>query len=114
LIDLLSFLIISRALINHCKVLSDSQHFDALIDYILISWTYVRGLPIWDEPTHNLIRRDCFKLLTLNARNALRLGGVNLGADRTRNFRNKFKSMVNDYEELAKCKEALSSLAERA
>lgn len=96
---------------NHCKKLNDSQHYDALIDYILMAWIYVRGIPIWDEAHHNLIRKDCFKFLTISAKHGIKYGGVNLGADRIKNFHNKFKSMVNDFEELGRCKEALNSLA---
>ncbi|XP_070509622.1 uncharacterized protein [Chironomus tepperi] len=100
-----------RALINHCKVLRDSQHFDALIDYVMMAWTYVRGLPIWDEANHNLIRKDCFKLLTLHARHSLKHGSTSLGTERIKNFRNKLKSMVIDFDELEKCKEALNAIA---
>ncbi|KAL7047428.1 hypothetical protein ACKWTF_002901 [Chironomus riparius] len=100
-----------RAIINHCKVLRDSQHFDALVDYVMMSWTYVRGLPIWDEANHNLIRKDCFKLLTLHARHSIKHGGISLGSERIKNFRNKLKSMVIDFDELDKCKEAVNALA---
>lgn len=96
---------------NHLKTLSDSQHYDALIDYILMAWTYVKGLPVWDEPSHNILRKDCFKILSLNGRAALKNGGTNLGSDRIANFQNKLKSMMNDYDDIGKCHEALKALA---
>lgn len=80
----------------------------------MMAWNYVRGLPIWDEANHNLIRKDCFKLLTLYARNSLKYGGISLGAERIKNFRNKLKSMVNDFDEIDKCKEALNALMSKA
>lgn len=76
-----------------------------------MAWTYVRGLTVWDEPNHNSLRKDCFKLLTLHARNGLKYGGFSLGAERIKNFRNKLKSMINDFDEIDKCKEALNLLA---
>lgn len=100
-----------RAICNHCKILTESQHFDALIDYILMAWTYVRALPLWDDASHNLLRRECFKILTLNARSALKNGGMKLGDDRIRNFSGKLKSMVGDYEDIARCEESLNFLS---
>lgn len=79
-----------------------------------MAWTYVRALPVWDEANHNLIRRDCFKVLSLYARNGLKNGGMSLGVERIKNFRNKLKSMVNDFDEIDKCKEVLNTLASKA
>lgn len=73
-----------------------------------MAWSYVRTLPTYDEPQHNTIRKDCFKLLSLSAKNALKQGGK-LGSDRISNFRSKFKSMANDFEEINKCRELLFS-----
>lgn len=94
---------------NNCKLLQDSHAFDAIIDFILMAWAYVRTLPTYDDPQHNSIRKDCFKLLSLSARNALKQGGIgNIGSERISSFRSKFKSMVNDFEDMDKiCKELL-------
>lgn len=73
-----------------------------------MAWSYVHSLPTFDEPQHNTIRKDCFKLLSLSAKNALKQGRK-LGTDRISNFRSKFKSMVNDFEEISKCRELLFS-----
>lgn len=108
---LIMFLLFFRSLYSHCKILSDSQHFDALIDYILMAWPYVGALPVWDEATHNSLRRECFKILSANAKLALKNGGMKLGSDRVNNFRKKIKLMVGDYEDIGKCQEALNFLA---
>lgn len=100
-----------RAIGTHCKILLDSHHFDAVIDYVLMAWNYVRGLPVWDEPSHNQVKKDCFKVLSLHARAAVRTGGMSLGSERVTHFRNKLKSMSSDYEEISKCHEALNFLA---
>lgn len=94
-----------RAIANHCKILQDSHAFDALVDYVLMAWVYVRGLPS-DEVQYNVIRKDCFKLLTLNAKIAFKNAGLEkLGPERVETFRRKFKSMANDYDEIKKCRE---------
>lgn len=76
-----------------------------------MAWTYVSALPVWDETSHNILRRECFKILTLHAKLALRNGGMKLGSDRIANFRSKFKSMAGDFEDINKCQEALTFLA---
>lgn len=100
----------SRAICLHCKTLTESQHWDALIDYVLMAWSYVRALPLWDEISHNNLRRDCFKILALNAKNALRTAGNELGSERLQNVNNKLKSMIIDYEDANKCQEYLDIL----
>ena len=76
-----------------------------------MAWNYVRVMPVWDEACHNLIRRECFKVLTLHAKTALKAGGLKLGADRITHFRDKLKSMIVDFEDIGKCQEALNCLA---
>ena len=100
-----------RAILNHCKILNESQQFDALIEYILMAWSYVRALPIWDEPCHNIIRKECFKALTMSGRSALKQGGMKLSSDKISGFRSKLKTMMGDYEDIGKCQEALNFLA---
>lgn len=97
-------------MVSNCKLLQDSHAFDALLDYVMMAWTYVRGLPTYDEPQHNIVRKDCFKHLTLAARTALKQAGAKLGIDRISNFRNRFKSMANDFEEIEKCRELLFNI----
>lgn len=99
-----------RSLYHHCKILNESQHFDALIDYIMMAWGYVCALPTWDEASHNILRKECFKILTANARVALKNGGFKLGTERLSNFSNKIKSMIGDYDDIGKCQEALNFL----
>jgi hypothetical protein len=99
-----------RTLVKHCKNLIDSHYYDSLLDYISIAWTYVQSLPIWDETNHNQVRKDCFKLLTSYTKSALKCGGVSLGRERIENFQNRIKLMANDYEEIEKCRETLSSI----
>lgn len=75
-----------------------------------MAWSYVCALPTWDEAIHNILRKECFKILSLNARIALRTGGSKLGTERLATFKNKIKSMVADYDDIGKCQETLNFL----
>lgn len=105
----ITFFNIFRTIVSNTKLLQDSQAFDALIDYIILAWAYVRSLPTYDESQHNTIRKDCFKLLSSSARHALKYGGFKIGSDRINNFRSKLKMMANDFEEIEKCRELIPS-----
>lgn len=94
-------------------MLNESQHFDALIDYILVAWSYVAGLPVWDEATHNIVRKECFRILSSHARTALKHAGTELGTERITNFQNKIRSMISDSEDIGKCQEALNFLSRK-
>ena len=91
--------------------MQDSHAFDALIDYVLMAWSYARGLPFYDDSQHNTIRRDCFKLLSLNAKTALKHGGSKIGADRINTFREQYKLMASDFDEIEKCHELLFAIS---
>lgn len=93
--------------------MNDSQHFDALVDYVLMAWSYVRVLPTWDETSHNFLRKECFKMLALHAKYALKNGGMNLGSERIAIFQHKLKTMMADYEDIIKCQEALRFLSNK-
>lgn len=73
-----------------------------------MSWSYVAGLPVWDEVSHNILRKECFKILSFHARSALKNAGTKLGTERITNFRNKLRLMIADYEDISKCQEALN------
>lgn len=76
-----------------------------------MAWSYIRVLPTWDETSHNILRKECFKVLTLHARSSLKNGGMKLGVERISNFRNKLKTMIGDYEDIKKCEETLKFLS---
>lgn len=95
---------------EHCKTLVDSSSWDAIIDYVKIAWGQVRSLPIWDLQAHNNCRRECFKILTVNAKLAIRNGGCKLGIERIKDFKTQILLMSGDFEEIATCKDSLVNL----
>ena len=79
--------------------LNDGMHWDALIDYSIIAWNYVRSTPIWDNNSHNTTRKQCFKLLANNVLNSLKNGGLRLGTTRLQTFERTIKEWAKDYED---------------
>lgn len=101
-----------RTIYDNCKILNDSQHFDALLDFIKIGWAYSKALPKFDIESHNNYQRDCFKLLANYTKIALKTGGANLGKERLENFKGQLESMLLDIksDELLKCQDLLKNI----
>lgn len=102
-----------KCIFEQTKTLAESCHWDALLDYVSIAWTYVKGTPVWDNPSHNSSRRLCFKQLILQANNALDNGGVYLGEKRLREFVGRLKSMSLDCDDAHACHEKIEKLLQK-
>lgn len=63
-----------KCVLDQGRTLLDSQHWDAVMDYVLLAWSYVRATPLWDNPPHNAARRQCFKALASQCMTALKKG----------------------------------------
>lgn len=89
----------------------DSQHYDALLDFIKIGWTYTKSLPKFDNDQHNGYQRDCFKILANYTKYALKNGGFKLGKARLKCFKTQLESMLMDVkiEDLLKCQDLLAN-----
>lgn len=94
----------------HTSKLNAGLHWDALIDYTILAWTYVRATPVWDNNSHNLIRRQCFKLLSNHCLNALKLGGLRLGTQRLQIVENSIKEWAKDFEDALACVSMLNKM----
>uniref|UniRef100_A0A1B0CEQ5 Cut8 n=1 Tax=Lutzomyia longipalpis TaxID=7200 RepID=A0A1B0CEQ5_LUTLO len=87
-----------KAIADQATLLSQSQHFDALMDYILMAWPIVRSTPIWENHTHNAIRRHCFKLLAFHCKTSLQEAGEHLGEDRLSQLSSQMNEMISECE----------------
>lgn len=96
------------AIIGHTRKLHDSSHWDALLDYVLMAWNYVRATPIWDNNSHNAIRRQCFKVLTCHCVAAVKHGGLRLGTQRLNNLERNLGDWSKDHEDVLSCVNALN------
>ena len=63
-----------RALCEQAKTLADAGQWRAAADHAQTAWAYVRATPVWDNPPHNNVRRQCFKALSANCLHALKKG----------------------------------------
>lgn len=95
--------IFKKMLVDHSQTLHNSKHWDALLDYVMMAWAYVRATPVWDNPAHNAVRKHCFKILSYHASFALKYGQAELGHERLNKFQQKIKAMANDCEDIQDC-----------
>lgn len=89
-----------KTLIDQSQMLHNSKHWDALLDYVLMAWNYVRATPVWENHAHNAVRRHCFKILSYHASSALKYGLTDLGEERISRFQQKLKTMTTDCEDI--------------
>lgn len=54
------------------RILTSSQQWDVVCEYVLLAWKYVSATPIWDNPPHNAPRKQCFKFLAAQCMVALK------------------------------------------
>lgn len=92
-----------KTVVDQVRQLNDSENWDAVIDYCLMAWQVVRATPIWDNKTHNTIRRGCFKILSYHCLCALKAGDMALGEQRLTNFLNSIESMQTDCDDITSC-----------
>lgn len=102
-----------KTVVDQSQQLNDSENWDALIDYCLIAWKITRETPIWENKTHNSIRRSCFKILSWHCLCALKSGGIALGEQRLYELLNQIESMKNDCDDISSCVRHLHDLLEK-
>lgn len=105
-----SYFSFSRTLVDQSQMLHNSKHWDALLDYVVMAWHYVRATPVWDNHAHNAVRRHCFKILSYHASSALKHGSTALGEDRVNRLQGKLKAMAVDCEDINDCSSHLGYL----
>lgn len=99
-----------KTVINQSQQLNESENWDALIDYCLMAWPIVRATPIWDNKTHNSVRRSCFKILSWHCLCALKEAGIALGEQRLKDLFNQMSSMKTDCDDIASCQPYLEKI----
>lgn len=99
-----------KTVVDQSRVLHDAHHWDALLDYSMMAWHYVKSTPVWDNHSHNSMRRQCFKLLTAHCLAALKYGGAQLGEQRLQEFSGRLNAMAVDGEDISTCSSTLNKL----
>lgn len=102
-----------KTIMDQSQQLSESENWDALIDYVLIAWKIVRSTPVWENKTHNTIRRGCFKVMASHCVRALKSGGLALGPKRLTELARNMEAMKGDCDDITACMRLLEDLSEQ-
>jgi hypothetical protein len=92
-------LVFKKTLQDQAKFLHDAQQWEALLDYCFLAWTYVKSTPVWDNPPHNNVRKQCFKSLSVTLSTAVKKGEWRTEA--ATEMKKKFEPLVKDAEEMS-------------
>lgn len=90
-----------KALLEQLKVLLDSHHWLSTIDFVVMAWNMVKATPVWSNPSHNTVRKTCFKQLAAGCMRALR--EASLGAGQCREVRTKLERLKSEADEMLVC-----------
>ncbi|CAB4061235.1 unnamed protein product [Lepeophtheirus salmonis] len=90
------------------RVLLEANQWPALLDYSLMAWAYVRTTPVWDNPPHNNIRKQCFKSLSANCMHSLKRG--EWSDEVYLDIKNKMIPLKQDSEEIITCLKYIDQL----
>lgn len=92
-----------KTIIDQSRQLNESENWDALLDYCLMAWPYVRATPIWENTSHNATRRSCFKILSWHCLCALKSAKHELGEQRLNELYSHIESMQSDCDDIGSC-----------
>ena len=53
------------------QTLLNSQLWESTVNYVLLAWEYVEGMPDWDNPVHNKSKEQCYKALAVQCKKAI-------------------------------------------
>ncbi|KAJ2951659.1 hypothetical protein O0L34_g13818 [Tuta absoluta] len=90
-----------KCVIEQGKVLVESQHWESVLEYVFLAWSYVKATPVWDNQPHNIQRRQCFRALTNFCMSALKKGGLSKTV--LSDTQDKLQGMVADSEDVQSC-----------
>lgn len=102
-----------KAVVDHTRLLNESENWDALFDYCMLAWNYVRATPLWENNGQNAVRRSCFKMLAYHCLCAIKTAGLLLGQQRLNDFYANASSMRVDCEDVSLCIAYLDRLYEQ-
>ncbi|XP_065562808.1 uncharacterized protein LOC136028819 [Artemia franciscana] len=101
-----------KAIHDHGRTLTDSQQWQAAVRYSLIAFNYVRATPIWENATHNYIRRHCFRMLVNCCTMALKRGIWE--RSQLLNIKERLDDFVSEFEEIKTCLDLVTSYLDTA
>ena len=90
-----------KAVLDQVKGLIDGQQWLAVIDYTVMAWAYVQATPVWENPSHNNIRKTCFKSLAASSMTALKKG--NFTKEQNQEIKKKLTKLREGSDEINVC-----------
>ncbi|XP_065207870.1 uncharacterized protein LOC135836768 [Planococcus citri] len=90
-----------KAVTDQGRRLSESKQWNSVMDYVSIAWKLVRMIPIFDNPAHNMPRRQCFKFLA--AQCLLSIRNANFNAEQLLHYFTRMKNFITDSDEFKQC-----------
>ncbi|KAK6621081.1 hypothetical protein RUM43_011387 [Polyplax serrata] len=97
-----------KCVIDQGKTLLESQHWNSVLEYVLLAWSYVKATPLWDNPPHNASRKQCFKSLAAMAISALKKGSWT--DDELEEIYTRFKNCDPTSEDIQACLKQIAVL----
>jgi len=97
-----------KAVVDSVKSLLDGQQWLAIIDYTVMAWAYVQATPVWENPSHNNIRKTCFKSLAASCMTALKKG--NFKTNQFEEIKKKLSKLKADSDEILICLKYLDEM----
>jgi len=97
-----------KAVVDSVKSLLEGQQWLAIIDYTVMAWAYVQATPVWENPSHNNIRKTCFKSLAASCMTALKKG--NFKAEQCEEIKKKLSKLKADSDEIVICLKHLEEM----
>ena len=65
---------LQKTCVDQGRLLVVSHSMEAVLKYVLVAWKYIHLLPDWDNPSHNHLKRVCFRVLATHCMVALKCG----------------------------------------
>jgi len=100
-----------KAVVDSVKSLIEGQQWLAIIDYTVLAWAYVQATPVWENPSHNNIRKSCFKSLAASCMTALKKGDFKV--DQCQEIKRKLSKLKDDSEEIVICLKHLEEITSK-
>ena len=98
-----------KTLVDQGKQLTEAGQWASVVDYTVMAWSYVKATPVWDNPSHNNVRKQCFKSTAVNCLAALKKGSWSpqLAAE----IKGRLAPLTKDSDDLAACVKYLDTIA---
>jgi len=100
-----------KGVVEGLRTLLDSHHWIPAIDYVVVAWAMVKATPLWSNPSHNTVRRTCFKQLATGCMRALREAGFS--SEQCVQVRSRLERLKSEGDEILVCLKYLDFIINR-